>query len=186
MSLITNMGEIIENVRLMKQLCNSVNKSFKNYRIDISYKLASSLSRNGRAGGPSRPRSTWTTTRAQPRARGVRGAKSISVYFSCIKGTPNHAIVNYDSEEDEEILYMNTDVINTNLGKIRGEWRRGIYRRSWWARKLDTERRIYYFFDGEDEAIVPRVTVNAVELNIPLITDETPLINRPGYVYSDT
>lgn len=185
MSLITNMGEIIENVRLMKQLCNSINKSFKNYRIDISYKLASSLSRNGRAVEQEKSHRYYGGA-APPMARGVRGAKSISVYFSCIKGTPNHAIVNYDSEEDEEILYMNTDVINTNLGKIRGEWRRGIYRRSWWARKLDTERRIYYFFDGEDEAIVPRVTVNAVELNIPLITDETPLINRPGYVYSDT
>jgi len=165
------MGEIIENVRLMKQLCSSVNKSFKNYRIDISYKLASSLSINRGSGiGTGK----WITN------------NSISVYFSCIKGTPNHAIVNYDSEEDEEILYMNTDVINTNLGKIRGERQRGIHRRSWWARKLDTERRIYYFFDGEDEAIVPRVTVNAVELNIPLITDETPLINRQGYVYSDT
>jgi hypothetical protein len=153
------MGEIIDNLRLMKHLSSSVNKSFKNYRIDISYKLASSLSINRGSGiGTGK----WITN------------NSISVYFSCIKGTPNHAIVNYDSEEDEEILYMNNDVINTNLGKDKSEV------------KLDTERRIYYFFDGEDETIVPRVTVNAVELNIPLITDETPLINRQGYVYSDT
>ena len=159
MTLITNTGDLDANILLMKQLCSSINKPLKNYHINITYKLADSLSKNM---GTSSDLGRWLTNNGG------------SVFFSCINSKPNQAIVNYDSDEDEEILYMNNDIIRANIGKDISEI------------KLDTERRIYYSFDEEEEDAVSPVNVNAVELNMHLMTDETPLINRPGYVYSDT
>ena len=87
MTLITNTGDLDANILLMKQLCSSINKPLKNYHINITYKLANSLSKNM---GTSSDLGRWLTN------------NDGSVFFSCINSKPNQAIVNYDSDEDEE------------------------------------------------------------------------------------
>jgi len=140
MTSLNNIEELNSNIEQMKQLCNLANKSFKNYRIDITYKLADSLSKNM---GIASELGNWITNN--------EGA----VYFSCIKSHLNQAIVNYDSGEDEEILYMDNNVISTNLGKDKSNI------------QLNTERRTYVFFDGEDEDARPSpTTVTTSELDM--------------------
>ena len=161
MTFLNNTADLDTNIGLMKQLCRLANKPFKNYHIDITFKLASSLSKNM---GTASELGSW-----------IKNNEG-SVFLSCIKSKPNQAVVNYDSDEDEDILYMNNDIIRANLVKDISEI------------KLDTKQRIYYSFDDEEEAdngVISPVTVYADELNIPLITDETPLIHRAGYTYSD-